>query len=66
MLFFNESVPNAKDVKGTVCLSECPSEAGQDVKCFRNSAFGDCQNVDTYPSYEYLERFCLASTNTDK
>jgi len=63
VLFFNTWVTNPNAVTSTVCLSECPSEEAQVVQCHINNAFSNCNEVKTYPTTTFLNRFCMATRN---
>ena len=64
VLFFNTWVPNPAAVTDTWCVAECPTVEGQDIKCYADKG-RKCVDIDTYPSYKYLNRFCLASQDSD-
>merc|ERR1711935_457834 len=59
-LFFTEKVLNYKDVKGTVCVSECHKKKGQAYACLPNSAVANCAQIAYFPTTTWFSRFCVA------
>jgi len=63
MLFFNSWVLDPNAVKNTICISECPAQEAQLVKCKPNTVFKDCADLNAYPSRAILNRFCISRTS---
>lgn len=63
-LYINDpQSPNLKD--HMVCIKQCPKDENSTIDCLPNSDIKNCDNINKYASFGFINRICIPKKLTD-
>ena len=60
-LYINDPA-NVLDNSHSVCIKKCPEEIDDEIECITNEFIQNCNQLNVYKSYNFLNRICIPSS----